>query len=114
MITVRGGKTCRLDCPVDTLPAKSPTKASPITADEGGTEPVEPLWNQSAADVLDIVALAGHPLLHPQIVKAMAGRSCSKMEAYASIAFCQGRGWIEHNLFTGYVLSGMNEAEKAG
>ncbi len=70
-----------------------------------------PEWDQAAADVLDILARADGPMPHPGIVKALAGRGHEKAAAQAAIAGCQGRGWIWHNLTTGYELPGEGEEE---
>ena len=67
--------------------------------------PVPANWNQASADVLGILAGAGQPVLHSQIVKKMAGRGHGKEAAREAIAACQGRGWIWHNLVSGYVLT---------
>ena len=66
-------------------------------------------WDQGAADVLDLLARADAPLSHTAIVRGLAGRGYGKAAAYKAIAGCQGRGWIEHDLTTGYVLSGATD-----
>ena len=66
-------------------------------------------WSQPVADVLNVIVRAGQPVLHSQIVIALKERGYNKSAAYAGIGAAQGRGWIEHNLVSGYVL-----AEKFG
>lgn len=63
-------------------------------------------WDQPAADVLDVLVKAGAPLLHTALVRGLAGRGYGKAAAYQAIAGCQRRGWIWHNLTTGYELPG--------
>ena len=65
-----------------------------------------PAFHPAASAVLGLIACADLPLPHPQIVRDMAGQGYSKDAAKQSIAYCQKRGWIEHNLTTGYVLCG--------
>lgn len=55
--------------------------------------------------VLNVLVQAGRPVPHPQIVKVLATQGHSKAAAYAAIASCQGQGWIEHNLVSGFVRS---------
>jgi len=63
-------------------------------------------YNPTAADVLDVLARADAPLLHTAILKRLGERGHSKKEGSQAIKFCQRRGWIEHNLVSGYVLTG--------
>ena len=88
----------------DVYEAAGPVKAA------GDAAPVE--WNHPAADVLDILARAGVPLLHTALANALMGRGYSKAEARMAISDCQGRGWIEHDLVSGYILSGAEEEAK--
>ena len=73
--------------------------------------PEPPVWSQSAADVLDILVKAGAPMLHTALVAALAAGGHGKAAVRKAIADAQGRGWIEHNLTTGYVLSGEASEE---
>ena len=79
-----------------------------------GCNPPAAEWNQSASDVLDVLVKAGAPQFHTAIIGKMAERGYSKASAYQAIAHCQGRGWIWHNLVSGYELAegeGMDEEQ---
>ena len=69
-------------------------------------------WNQAAADVLNILVSAGKPLPLSALVQQMTERGHPKKKARAEVLSCQWRGWIEHNLVSGYILSGMAAGEK--
>ena len=64
--------------------------------------------------VLKVLVQAERPVLHSQIVKALAAQGYSKRAAYVAIAWCQGQGWIAHNLVTGYELICPVPAELIG
>ena len=66
---------------------------------------------QPAADVLAVLIKADTPLLHTAIVAALADRGHGKAAAYKAIADVQGRGWIEHNLITGYIIAGERKGD---
>ena len=63
-------------------------------------------FSQPAADVLAVLLNADTPLLHTALVAALADLGHGKAAACKAIADVQGKGWIEHNLVSGYVLSG--------
>ncbi len=66
--------------------------------------PVKPPYGLPTAAVISLIAEARQPVPHSTIIKALAGRGHSKGNARQAIAWCQGQGWIEHNLVVGYVL----------
>ncbi len=61
-------------------------------------------FDPAASAVLGILVHAGQPVPHPAIVAAMAMKGYDKAAAQKAIASCQTKGWIEHNLTTGYIL----------
>ena len=63
-------------------------------------------WNACQAGVLDLLVKAGLPMSHTALVQSLAQRGYDKATACKGIAACQRYGWIEHNLVSGYVLSG--------
>ena len=67
----------------------------------------------AAAAVLLLLSASVLPLPHPQIVRLLSGQGFGKDAAKAAIGRCQVRGWIEHNLTTGYVLCGTLGRSKA-
>lgn len=84
------------------------SKAACFSALNGYTEYSEMVsdWNQAASDVLDIIVKAGQPVTHSQFIKQLCrSHGYSKETAKAAIVFCQSKGWMEHNLTTGYVLA---------
>ena len=66
-------------------------------------------YSQPAADVLAVLLNADTPLLHTALVAALADLGHGKAAACKAIADVQGKGWIEHNLVSGYVLAGGEE-----
>ena len=75
------------------------------TADKPALGRRQAEYSPAASAVIGILVETGQPVLHSQIVKALVGRGQSKKWAREGIDFCQARGWIEHNLVTGYKLS---------
>ena len=80
-----------------------------------GTEYTEytPAVNPAVHAVLKLLALSPAPIPHPSILKALMEDGASKEAAKAAIGFCQARGWIEHNLTTGYVLCEARTAKQS-
>ena len=62
-------------------------------------------YNPTAADVLDVLVRADAPLQHTAILKRLGARGHSKKAGSQAIKLCQRRGWIEHNLVSGYILT---------
>ena len=63
-------------------------------------------FHPALADVLAVLVEAAAPVPHNRIVKALVKGGQEKKSAKEAIAACQKRGWIEHNLLTGYILGG--------
>ena len=76
--------------------AVSPAKAAPVFGEE---------FHPASSTVLRVLVEAGRPVLHSQIVKTLMQRGHGKERAKEGIAHCQGKGWIIHNLVTGYILT---------
>ena len=68
-------------------------------------------FDPAASAVLGILVQAGQPAPHPAIVVAMAMKGYDKTAARKAIASCQAKGWIEHNLISGYVLAFKDNIE---
>lgn len=68
-------------------------------------------FDPAASAVLGILVQAGQPVPHPAIVVAMAMKGYDKTAARKAIASCQAKGWIEHNLISGYVLAFKDNIE---
>ena len=68
-------------------------------------------FGQSATDVLAVLVKANAPLPHTALLAALAGRGHGNAAAYKAIADVQGRGWIEHNLITGYIIAGERKGD---
>lgn len=64
-------------------------------------------FDPAASAVMRLLAASPVPLPHPAIVKALSAGGMTKEAAKQGIGLCQSRGWIEHNLTTGYVLAGQ-------
>ena len=67
--------------------------------------PAEPLYDITAAEVINLIAQACRPVSHSTILKTLAEAGQDKVSVRQAIARCQKRGWIEHDLVTGFVLS---------
>lgn len=66
-------------------------------------------WNPRVSELLGLMAQTCKPVPHDRIVKALGERGWTKAGAVQSIGWAQERGWIEHDLMHGYILSGMAE-----
>ena len=95
-LTFREAQARRQAQPADVAPVPRPVAPAPRPA------PFHP----ALAAVLAVLVEAAAPVPHNQIVKALVKGGQEKKAAKEAIAACQKRGWIEHNLLTGYILGG--------